>query len=116
LTDDVEVNDGTILPIDVDMVVVMFKNADAGTIKEEVDSAVESFFDLSQWNMGQPLYVSSLYDKIMSINGVKFVNIFNPSDDILPEKDVGEVTGATTVGFSELITLGNKSIRLYYEQ
>lgn len=116
LTDDVEVKDGSILPVDVDMVVVMYKNADAGSVKEEVDSAINSFFDLSQWNMGQPLYVSSLYDKIMSINGVKFINIFGPSDDILPEKDVGEVSGATTVAFNELITLGNKNVRLYYEQ
>ena len=91
--------------IDVDMVVVMYKNADAGTVKEEVDSAVDSFFDLTQWNMGQPLYVSALYDQIMSINGVKFVNIFSPADDVLPEKDIGEVTGLVTVAFNELITL-----------
>ena len=116
LTDDVEVKDGDILPVDVDMVVVMYKNADAGSIKEEVDAATESFFDLTQWNMGQPLYVSALYDQIMGINGVKFVNIFSPSDDILPEKDVGEITGVTTVAFNQLITLGNKNIRLYYEQ
>jgi len=116
LTDDVEVNDGDILPIDVDMVVVMFKNSDAGTIKEEVDKAIESFFDLTQWNMGQPLYVSALYDKIMSINGIKYINIFGPADDVLPQKDIGNITGAITVGFDELITLGSKSIRLYYEQ
>jgi len=116
LTDDVEVNDGDILPVDIDMAVVMYKNSDSGTIKEEVDSAIDSFFDLSEWNMGQPLYISALYDQIMSINGVKFVNLFDPIDDILPEKDIGEVTGSTTVAFNELITLGNKSVKLYYEQ
>lgn len=116
LTDDVEVNDGDILPVDVDIVVVIYKNSDSGTIKEEVDNAIESFFDLTQWNMGQPLYVSSIYDKIMSINGVKYVNIFNPSDDILSKRDIGEVTGVVTVDFNELITLGNKNIKLYYEQ
>ena len=116
LTDDVEVNDGDILPVDVELAVIMFKNSDSGTIKEKVDEAVEAFFDLTQWNMGQPLYVSNLYDSIMSINGIKYVNIFSPADDILPEKDVGTATNATTIKYNELITLGNKNIKLYFEQ
>jgi len=115
LTDDVEVEDGDIFAIDIDIAVVMYKNSDAGSIKEEVDEAVDSFFSLSKWNMGQPFYISALYDQIMSINGVKFVNIFEPTDDVLPESDVGNST-TPTVSFNELITLGNKNIKLYYEK
>lgn len=115
LTDDVEVEDGEILPVDIEMVVVLYSNADAGSIKEQIDSALNDFFDLSKWNMGQPLYVSALYNLIMGINGVKFVDIFSPADDILPEKDVGEASDAA-VGFNELVTIGNKNVRIYYEK
>jgi len=116
VTDTVEVLDGEIKPVDVDMIVVLYKNADAGSAKEQVDGAINSFFDLSKWNMGQPLYVSALYDTIMSINGVKFVNIYSPSDDILPEADVGVSTAGTSIKFNELITLGNKNIKIYFEK
>jgi hypothetical protein len=115
MTDDVEVNAGKIRPVDLEMVVVLYKNADAGTVKESVDTGIDDFFDLARWNMGQPLYVSALYDQIMSINGVKFVNIFNPGDDILPEEDIG-TTASNSLAFDELITLGNKNVKIYYEK
>jgi hypothetical protein len=115
LTDDVEVDDGVIKAVNVELVVGMYKNADAGSVKEQVNSSIDSFFDLSKWNMGQPLYVSALYDTIMSINGVKFVNIFSPSDDLLPATDIGS-GAANAVQFNELITLGNKNVRIYYEK
>jgi len=96
------------------MAVVLYKNSDSSSIKESIDNSIDSFFELSKWNMGQPLYVSNLYEQIMSINGVKFVNIFKPNDDILPSKDVGNLSDLV-VNFNELITIGNKNIKIYYE-
>lgn len=114
LTDDVEVYDGEIKAVDIELVVIMYKNADAGSTRESVDKAVDDFFDLSKWNMGQPLYVASLYEQIMAINGVKSVTVYNPADDILKEEEVGQSSNA--VAYNELITLGNKNIKIYYER
>jgi len=114
LTDDIEVEDGEIKPVDVEVTVVVSKNADATIVKEQVDVAIDDFFSLDKWDMGQPLYVSNLYELMMSIDGVKFVNIFKPEDDILAEKEIG--SEAVGVGFNELITLGTKNVKIYYEK
>jgi hypothetical protein len=116
LTDDVQVEDGLILAVDVEMVVVLYNNADSGSVKQRVDDAVDEFFNINNWKLGQPLYVSTLYEQIMTINGVKNVNIFQPTDDILPEADVGSSTSGSTIAYNELITMGSKSVRIYYEK
>lgn len=117
LTDEVQVEDGKILAVDVEMVVVLYNSADSGSVKQQIDDAVDNFFDLDNWNLGQPLYISALYEQIMAINGVKNINISKPIDDILPEVDVGgDGTSESTIEFNELITLGSKNIKIYYEK
>jgi len=88
LTDDVDVVDGKIKSVDVDMSIVIYRNIDASLVKSQIDGVINSFFDLKNWEMGKPLYVSSLYDMITAINGVYYVDIFEPVDDILPRKNL----------------------------
>jgi hypothetical protein len=89
LTDSVEVLDGKIKPIDFDANIIIYRNADASFVKNQVEAVLGRFFDTANWDMGQPLYIANLYDQIMAINGVRYLDIFKPKDDILPLKDVG---------------------------
>jgi len=114
LTDDIEVGDGDTKPVDVTVTITVAKNSDAGTVKERVDAAINDFFSTAKWELGQPLYVSDLYDILTTIDGVRYVNIFAPKDDILPAREVGDNPQA--VKFNELIILGNKSIKIFYEK
>jgi phage-related baseplate assembly protein len=114
-TDEVRVVAGSIKPVDVEINVVLFRNADSASVKNEVDAAIDGFFAIDAWEMGQPLYVSTLYDRLMGINGVRYVDIFKPVDDILPAKDV-EGLVENVVSYNELIRLGSKDVRIYYEK
>lgn len=89
LTDSIDVVDGKIKTVDFEANVVMYRNTDASIIREQVESAIDDFFNIRNWEMGQPLYVSALYDTITAINGIRYVDIFKPKDDILKLSDVG---------------------------
>ena len=115
LTDEVRVLDGAIKPIDVEATITISRNADAGTVKEDVTDAVVSFFDIRNFDMGEGLNISNLYEEIQSVSGVKFVNIFRPEDNILPTKQLGDPTDETTVGFNELLILGNLDLKFFLE-
>ena len=115
LTDEVRVLDGAIKPVNVEANVVMAGNADAGTVKERVNAAVDDFFNLNNFDMGQGFFLSQLYSTIQAIDGVQFVDLFKPADDVLPTKKVADPS-SLGVGFNELITLGNKEVRFYFEK
>ena len=115
LTDEVRILDGAIKPVDVEANVVMASNADAGTVKEQVNSAIDDFFNVNNFEMGQALFYSKLIHAIQQIDGVQFVDMFKPSDDVLPTNKIADPASAG-VGFNELITLGNKTVRFYFEK
>ncbi len=113
LTDHVVVLDGKIQPVDIKMTVVVNRNADASITQTRVDAAIEDFFNINNWDLGQPLFVSQLYDVITAIDGVKYVDIFEPVDNILAS---GQLDGPDeTIDINEIVALGNKEISLYYE-
>jgi phage-related baseplate assembly protein len=119
LTDDIEVLDGELKPVDFSATIVVSRNADAATIKEQANAAIDSFFSLVNWNMGQALYVSNLYDVLMRIEGVRNVTIYKPEDDLLSERDITISMGSSAdniVKFNELIIMGNKELKIYYEK
>lgn len=84
LTDTVNVYDGCIKPVDIRMTVVMHKNADASVVRVNVDDAITNFFDIANWDMGEPFYTSNLVETIIKIDGVSYVDLFSPADNILP--------------------------------
>lgn len=115
LTDEVRVLDGEIKPVDFRANIIMSRTADAGTIRESVNTVIDDFFNVRNFDMGQPLYVSKLYEAIQSVPGVKFVKIFEPADDIISTKKLA-VPGSAGVGFNELITLGKKNVLFFFER
>jgi hypothetical protein len=116
LTDCVDVCDAGIYAVDIEMTVVVSKSADASVVKINVENAITDFFSLDNWELGQPLYVSSLYDAINAVDGVKYVDIFKPIDNILATgKIVNDESVQDGININELVTLGNKQITYYYE-
>lgn len=106
MTDQVDVLDGKIRYIDIDMTVAIKRDADAAVTKNKVESAVLDFFALSKWEMGKPFYVSNFVEAVERIDGVAYLDLFKPVDNVV----------TPDLAFNELITLGDKVIRYYYEK
>jgi len=105
LTDYVVVLDGKIKAIDISANVIINRNADASIVKEKVEFAINEFFDVSNWEMGESFYLSNFIEKIESVSGVSYVDVLSPTSNILSKLDVD---------FNELIVLGNKNIKYFY--
>jgi hypothetical protein len=112
LTDHVKVLDGKILAVDIEMTVILDRNADASIIKNRVEDAITDFFDISRWDMGRGLFVSNFIEVIERIDGVSYIDLFLPSDNILPVGD-SDISG---VRFNELIVEGKRTTSYYYER
>lgn len=115
LTDNVVILDGVLRSVDVDMNVVMDRNVDASVIKTRVEAAIDSFFDVNNWEMGEPLYVSNLIDIVEGIDGVSYVDVFAPADNILQTGKLAE-EGSAGIGINQIITEGNRKVGYYYKK
>ena len=114
LTDEVRVYNGAVKPVEIEATIVLSRNSDPGTVKVAVDAALQDFFDIRNFEMGSPLFVSSLYKLLQDISGIKYVDIFKPVDDILPTRQLAD-PASPGVGFNELITLGQVNLRFFFE-
>lgn len=108
----VEVVDGRIKNIDLEMVVTVSSNSNAAVVKTAVDNAIAKFFDLKNWDMGRQLYISDIITTVKSISGVLYVNLISPLNNILLEDGEGD----DIVNFDEIIVLGSQKIQYYYEK
>lgn len=117
LTDQVKAFDAFIKPITVRAKVIVSRSADPSIVKDNVDATIQNFFNVDNFELGKPLYLSSLYEALQSIEGVQFVKIFEPQDDILATKELkGNVTDETNkVALNELIILGDVQIEIFFE-
>ena len=109
LTDHVEVVSGELRPVDIEMVVVVNRTVDASVVKFRVEQAVTDFFDVANWDIGQPLYTSNLIEVVEAVDGVAHVDLFKPKDNILPG-----VAGG--VQFNQLIVEGKRQVQYFYEK
>lgn len=112
-TDYVEVLDGALCPVDVRMNVIVNKNADATVVKTNVENVVSSFFNKSSWQMGQPFYLSNFIQAIEQVDGIAYVDVLSPTDNILATGKLAD--GSIGVGINQLIIEGSRSINYYYE-
>jgi hypothetical protein len=115
LTDHVVVKDGALKPIDIDLNVIMDRNADASVVKTRVEQAITDFFDITQWDMGEPLYISKLIDAINRIDGVAYVDLFKPLNNILQTGQLADPDSAG-VGINEVIVEGSRRTGYYYQK
>jgi len=114
LTDHVVVLDGSVKAIDIDMNVVVGRNADASVVKQRVEAAITNFFNITNWDLGEPLYTSNLIEVIEAVDGVSHVDLYGPANNILPSGELGGSTG-NVVGFNEVIIEGERKTSYYYE-
>lgn len=116
LTDHVVVLDGAIRPVDIEMTVVVNRNADASIVKERVETAVTAYFDITRWEMGLPFYLSNFIEAIKQIDGIAYLDVFVPQGNILPTGKPADPTDKSGIGFNELIVEGSRKINYYYEK
>ncbi len=115
LTDSAVVLDGSIKLVDIDLTVVINRNADATVVKEKVESALTNYFAATNWEMGRPLFVSNLVETIEAIDGIAYIDLFQPANNILQTNELAD-TGSEGVGFNELIAEGKRDTRYFYER
>jgi phage-related baseplate assembly protein len=116
LPSEVRVVDAAIKPVNLRANVVLYRSADPTFVKNEVDLAIQNFFDISKFDLGQPLYTSQLERVLQEIEGVKFIQLREPVDDIIQSKEGAVTAGDNQVGFDELITLGDVNVKFYFEK
>lgn len=114
VTDQVRIKDGLIKPVQFKAVIVVDRNADARIVKNNVDSAILTFFNINNFEMGQPLYISKLIEAIETINGVRYVDLNNPNRNILASGILNS-GNPDLVDVNEIITLGSSQIDYYYD-
>jgi len=114
-TDEVLVFDGNIKSFTLKADVVISKNVDAATTRSNVTAAIEEFFSVDNFDIGKGFKLSSLYTVIQNVDGVKFVRIKNPSDDIVDSSAATTSTSELAVGYSELLVLDQQQITYYLE-
>jgi hypothetical protein len=121
LTDEIRILDGKVKPVDVKATIVVNRNADPGTVKVAVNLAIRNFFDIQNFSMGTGLYISNLYNLLQAIPGIKNINLFEPSTNIIPISKTSSASSGSTgsnigVEFNEVITLGNVDLKFFFEQ
>lgn len=114
LTDHVKVLDGAIKPVDIDIHVAVSKNADASVVKERVELAITNFFNINNWDMGQELYVSKIIELVEGVDGVAYVNLYKPVNNVLRTGELA--AGGDGVGINEVIVEGERKAMYFYER
>lgn len=115
-TDTIQILDGETKPVDIEMNVIINRNADASVVRDRVESAITGFFSIDNWEMGEALYISNLIDVVSAIDGVSFVDLFSPNDNIIPTGKLGDKQDPLGIGYNELIIEGKRKTSYYYEK
>jgi hypothetical protein len=97
---EVVIRRGFILKVDITGDVYLDSTADPIQVKNDINAAITALFNPSQIELGEPFYVSQLYEAIMGVNGVSYLDEFSPAQNVFPD---------TTT----LLQLGNLNITFY---
>jgi len=117
LTDHVVILDGSVLPVNIDMTVIINRNADASVIKEQSEQVLTDYFNISEWELGQEFYVSNLIEAIEAIDGISRVDLFAPVNNILRTgKLSNESEDGDGIGLDQIIIEGDRKTQYYYEK
>jgi len=115
LTDHTVILDGKVKPIDINVNIIINRNADASVVKGKVEAAIAGFFDLSKWDMGQAFYTSNFIQSLESVDGVTYVDLLSPLDNIVPTGQ-NTIAGGAGIALEEIIVEGNRKTSYYYEK
>jgi len=70
INDFVEINDGKVVNIQVEVDLFVDKTFNASEVKSQAITSIRSYFDVEKWQMNQNIYVSQLTDFVRDIPGV----------------------------------------------
>jgi hypothetical protein len=70
INDYVEINDGKVINLEVEVDLYVDKTYNASEIKEQAITSITDFFDIEKWQMNQNIYVSQLTDILREVPGV----------------------------------------------
>jgi len=73
LTDDINILDAFIINIGVDFDISVLRNYNVNDVLARSIGAVQEFFDISKWNIGQPIILTDLMYNIGLVDGVQTV-------------------------------------------
>lgn len=80
LTDEIQILDAFVVNIGVKFKIVVFKNQNMNNVLANAIDAVKSFFDISRWEVNQPIILNDVFLTIAATEGVQSVTeleIFN---------------------------------------
>lgn len=107
INDYVEINDGKIINLQIEVDLFVDKTFNSSEIKSQAISDIKSYFDVEKWQMNQNLYISQLTDLLRDVPGVINVvdiRIFNMegggySDTRHSQADFNRTQDPSTGGF-----------------
>lgn len=70
VNDFVEINDGKIINLQIEVDLFIDKAFNAGEVKAQAISSIKSYFDVEKWQMNQNIFVSQLTDFLRDVPGV----------------------------------------------
>ena len=70
INDYIEINDGKIINLQVEVDLLIDKSFNAAEVKAQAINAIRNFFDVEKWQMNQNIYISQITDFLRSISGV----------------------------------------------
>lgn len=74
LNDFVEINDGKVLDIQIEVDILIDKTYNSNEVLVSALNAVSNYFDITTWQMNQNLYASNIITKINEVSGVMNVS------------------------------------------
>ena len=73
LTDNVRILDAFVVNIGVEFKVIVFKGFNMNEVLTRCIDAVNQFFDIDKWKIGQPIVINDLYLEIAAVEGVQSI-------------------------------------------
>lgn len=97
---EVRVRRGRIQRVDIRGNVFVERSADPIDIQTKVDRAIRSLFADDTRGLGEPLYVSKIFEAVEAVEGVAYIDQFDPAQNQFPDDQT-------------LLQLGNVNITFY---
>jgi len=99
VNDSINIKDAFIINIGVDFDIIILPNYNTNEVLTNCITALQNYFDISKWQINQPIMLKEIYillDKIDGVQTVKSVNITNKTgENIGYSKYAYDISGAT---------------------
>ncbi len=73
LTDQVNILDGFVVNIGVNFSIVVYKNYNMNDVLAQCIDSIQTFFDISRWQLNQPIVINDLQMQVLQVDGVQNV-------------------------------------------